>query len=70
MVVESRLARDIAAMAYGKAIHALSPLVAALGPDRRELVFRYLADEYEDFDSSIERLIAPPSNERPVDALR
>ena len=71
MLVESRIARDIAAMAHGKAIYALSPVVAALGPDQREVVFRYLADEYVGFDVSIQRLIvATPAEEVSDAALR
>lgn len=55
-MIERRVARDIAGMAFGKALFALSPVVAALGPDQREVVFRYLADEYVGFDKSIQRL--------------
>lgn len=71
MLAERRIAKDIAAMSYGKAIHVLSPLVVALGPSKREAVWRYLADEYAGFDASIERLIvATPTEEVSDVALR
>ena len=52
-----RFSQDIAGMAYGKAIFAISPLVQALDPSKREVVFRYLRDEDEDFDSSIRGIL-------------
>ena len=54
-----QLSREIAAMAFGKAVYALTPIISAIGPERRDLVFRSLAAEYAGFDGSVERLLRP-----------
>ena len=48
-----RIAEDIAAMSYGKAIYVISPLMTHLDPEKRARLFRYLADEYTGFEDSI-----------------
>ena len=64
MITQRNVAKDIAAMAYGKAVYALAPVVAAVGPEQREAVFRYLANEYVGFDESIQRLVEAAKGRR------
>ena len=63
-----RFSQDIAGMAYGKAILAISPLVAVLDPGKREAVFMYLANEYADFDTSIRGILEAEPIAEPVEA--
>jgi hypothetical protein len=50
-------ALDIAALAHGKALYSLTPVIEALGPGKREAVFVYLAKEYQGLADAIERLL-------------
>jgi hypothetical protein len=50
-------ALDIAALAHGKALYSLTPVIEALGPDKREAVFLYLAREYQGLADAIARLL-------------
>jgi hypothetical protein len=50
-------ALDIAALAHGKALYSLTPVIEALGPGKREGVFLYLAREYQGLADAIERLL-------------
>ncbi len=52
-----QLARDIAAMAHGKSLYALTPVLEALGPEHREKVYSFLANEYETFAASLVALL-------------
>lgn len=56
---QARLAREITALAHGKAIYALTPVIEALGPGKREKVYLFLASEYDGFANTVEQLLAP-----------
>lgn len=65
----SRLARDIAHLAHGKALYSLAPVLGALSHEKREIVYRVLGEEYLGFDDSVQRLLdgwghsSPPDEE-------
>ena len=56
-VETTKLAREIAHLAHGKAIYALGAVLPLLPEDRRASVFRFLADEYAELADPIERLL-------------
>ncbi len=56
---QARLAREITALAHGKALYALTPVIEAIEPGKREKVYLFLASEYDGFADSVERLLAP-----------
>ena len=54
---QTRIAREIAALAHGKALFSLAPVLESLGPGRREAVYRSLASEYQGFDVVVLQLL-------------
>ena len=54
----SQLAQDVSHLAHGKALYSLAPVIGTLPPEKREIVYRILGDEYSGFDESVQRLLA------------
>ena len=63
-MVGSKLAREIALLAHGKALYALGPVLMCLPDEKRSLVERHLAIEYADFADPVCRLLSRPRPQR------
>lgn len=53
------VARELATIAHARALHALHPILRMGSPAQRDIVYRTMAEEFSDLESTVERLLAP-----------
>ena len=53
-----QIAREIAALAHAKALHAMHPILCFGSPQQREIVYRTMAIEFDGLNVTVEDLLA------------
>lgn len=51
------LARELAVIAHARALHAVHPILRLGSPRQRDIVYRCVAEEFRDLESSVEDLL-------------
>jgi hypothetical protein len=51
------LARELSVIAHARALHAVYPILRLGAPRHRDIVYRCLAEEFRDLESSVEDLL-------------
>ena len=52
------VARELATVAHARALHAVHPILRLGSPAQRDIVYRTMAEEFRDLESTVERLLA------------
>lgn len=51
------VARELATVAHARALHAVHPILRLGSPAQRDIVYRTMAEEFRDLESTVERLL-------------
>lgn len=52
------VARELATVAHARALHAVHPILRLGSPAQRDIVYRTMAEEFRDLESTVERLLS------------